>query len=163
MSSPLRQLGCACASCDRGIVTTPLDLPSLLIPPDDSPADKLDAFISHRLYEAGIWPSARTSDGVAAFRVVDRSADRLSVCGRIWDIGQTVHPFWLVIERNPLDPTRVTWALYFEPDVTMLSTRQARDAVDAISDPRDVPWHHTLGGEGSSAGGALVATAGSIG
>ena len=127
------------------------------------PPDALEAFISQRLYDEGIWPSARTSDGVASFRVVEQSAGRLGVCGRIWDIGQTVHSFWLVIERDPLEPTRVTWTLYFEPDVTMLSPRQARDAIDAINEPADVPWQHTLKGHAAIAGGALVASAGRSG
>ncbi len=40
----------------------------------------------------------------------------------------------------------MTWTLYFEPDVTMLSPRQARDAIDAINEPAEVPWQHTLKG-----------------
>lgn len=79
-------------------------------------------------------------------RVVERTPTRLRACGRIWDIDQTLHSFWLDVARAHPFPERITWTLYFDIDVTSTGERRARNAIDAIEDPGNVTWVVTLEG-----------------
>jgi hypothetical protein len=59
------------------------------------PRDAIELFISRVLFEAGVWSSPRTSDGIPSFRIIERGLTRLRVCGQIWQIDHTRHLFWL--------------------------------------------------------------------
>src|SRR5262249_36011168 len=75
--------------------------------------DALDLFVSHRLFEADVWESPRTSDGIPHLRIVESAPERMRLCGRIYTIDQVLHSFWLDLEREP-DGSAVSWALFFD-------------------------------------------------
>jgi len=114
--------------------------------------DALDAFIGHRLFEAKVWASPRTSDGITHLRVVECEPERLRVCGRIFEIDQTLHSFWLDLEREH-SGSGVTWALYFD---VAGSPRTQQNAIDTYDDAREIDWRVALAGRGEFRNGALV-------
>lgn len=118
----------------------------LALEPAGDLSDTLERFVARALFDGGVWSSPRTSDGVTSYRVVERTPMRLRVCGRIWEIDQTLRSFWLDLARAHALPERVTWTLYFDVDVASVGERRARDAVDVVQDPGDVPWVTTLEG-----------------
>jgi hypothetical protein len=121
----------------------PIDLVALV--PLDPPWGSLDAFVGACLCDGGIWKSPRTSDGIQGLsRVLARGPDTLRVCGRIYEIDQTVHPFWLELYRDA-SGHQVSWLLYF--DVASLIPRRARGAVDSCEDPDSIDWIARLAGE----------------
>ena len=121
--------------------------------------DALDRFVSTCLADAGVWASPRTSDGVQNIdRVLDRSPERLQICGRIWSIDQVLHTFWLELQREAADG-QMTWALYF--DVAASSPRRARNAVHDHDRPEDIHWVATLAGEAAIRDGMLLPVPGS--
>jgi hypothetical protein len=118
-----------------------VQLSALLLPTGDGePADALDAFVSLRLFEGGAWSSPRVSDGIDSFRVVRESPTHLEVAGRIWDIDQVLHSFWLVVQRAEAEALTVAWTLYFEPDIGGTTSRRARNAIHAIDTPDQIAW-----------------------
>jgi hypothetical protein len=106
----------------------------------------LESFISHRLYEAGVWSSPRTSDGVSSYRVVERGPGGMRLCGRIWEIDQTQHSFCVDVEWQEGARPGATWRLFFDIDDTAMSPRRAHLAIDAIDDPTQVQWRVALTG-----------------
>ena len=114
----------------------------------DSTADleaPLEAFVAFTLFDAGIWPTPRTSDGLQSTRVVEWGPKRVRVCGKIWSIDQTLHVFWFDADDRTV-PTSTAWALYLDVDKTSMNARLARHVLDLIQDPSDVPWLVTLTG-----------------
>lgn len=109
--------------------------------------ESLERFVGERLETAGEWSSWRTSDGITSHRVVERAPDRVVLCGTICTIEQTLHPFWLIVERDRAAPDRPTWSLFFDVDTTLVSPRRARDAVQ-VSRPDELHWRVTLSGAG---------------
>jgi hypothetical protein len=109
------------------------------------PRDAIELFVARALFGAGLWSSPRRSDGIASYRIVEQEPTRIRVCGKIWEIDQTLHPFWLDVEHHAA-PAFSTWTLYFDIDATLASTRRARLALDTILDPGDVTWRVTLTG-----------------
>lgn len=110
------------------------------------PEDALDAFLSLRLFEGGAWSSPRVSDGVDSFRVVRESPTELHLAGRIWDIDQVLHSFWLVLRRDEAESVDVAWTLYFEPDIGGTTSRRSRHAIHAIDDPDQIAWRGVFEG-----------------
>jgi hypothetical protein len=100
----------------------------------------LEQFVSRALADAGVWSSPRVSDGVMSYRMVDRASTRMRMNGRIWDIDQKLHPFWLDVERGGAPGAPATWTLYFDIDTASLSPRRARKVLDTIQDPTDIAW-----------------------
>jgi hypothetical protein len=124
---------------------------SALIPLEPGSA-ALEWFIGTCLFEAGVWASPRTSDGVNAIeRVLERGLDVLRGCGTIWEIDQSLHAFWLEIERTG---DRFAWRLYY--DVIASSERRARNAMSNHDRPEDLEWRATLAGEATVEGNALT-------
>jgi hypothetical protein len=109
-------------------------------------AATLAAFVSQRLFEAGVWSSPRVSDGVSSYRVMERGRGALRLCGRIWDIDQSQHSFWLDLEWEPGDKQGANWKLFFGVDETAMSPRRARLAIDCIEAPNQVTWRVALTG-----------------
>ena len=118
---------------------------------EEDQADSLDLFISERLYEANVC----ASDGISWLRIVEREPERVRVCGRIYAIEQTLHVFWLDLEREP-SGIGVTWVLYF--DVVADSPRRTRNAIDLHSHANEIDWRITLAGRGEVREGTLVVT-----
>lgn len=110
------------------------------------PEDALDAFVSLRLFEGVAWSSPRVSDGIDSFRVVRESATELHLAGRIWDIDQVLHSFWLVLRRDEAESVDVAWTLYFDPDIGGTTSRRARNAIHAIDAPEQIEWRGTFEG-----------------
>ena len=128
------------------------DLRTLFVlePPDTG---ALASFVSHRLFEAGIWESPRSSDGIEQVRVVECQPARLSVCTRIFHIDQTLHWFWLDLARaNP--GTKISWTLHF--DFVHGPSRRDRDAIHLCHRADDITWRVSLTGEGEIRDGKLV-------
>lgn len=98
-------------------------------------------FIGERLTDAGVWRSARISDGIGAMRTVEKSQSHARFCGQIWDIDQTLRTFWLDFANSNDD---IEWTLYFDPIET--SPRRARNLVHALARPDEVDWRVTLSG-----------------
>jgi hypothetical protein len=115
--------------------------------------DALESFISERLFDANVWESPRTSDGIEQLRIVEREPERLRVCGRIFAIDQTLHCFWLDIERSD---GGVTWALYFEAITE--SPRRERNAIATIVRHQDIVWQVALSGHAQVRDGVPAAT-----
>jgi hypothetical protein len=116
-----------------------------LISVEPGRTDALDWFIGSCLCEGGIWESPRTSDGINAIeRVLERGPDTLRVAGRIWEINQSLHTFWLELHRND-GSERFGWALYF--DVIQTSERRARNALSNHEDAEEIEWRVKLVGE----------------
>src|SRR5262249_3608575 len=107
----------------------------------------------HRLFEADVWESPRTSDGIPHLRIVESAPERMRLCGRIYTIDQVLHSFWLDLEREP-DGSAVSWALFF--DVVADSPRRERDAIDVHDQASDIDWRVTLTGQGELRDGTLV-------
>lgn len=130
-----------------------------LLPLAPGRTDSLDWFIGSCLTDGGPWASPRTSDGISNVdRVLERGPDVLRVCGRIWNIEQTLHTFWLEIARHG-EQDRFGWFLYF--DVAESSARRARNALDNHDVPNDIEWHARLAGEAMVQGDALAIVSGS--
>jgi hypothetical protein len=87
-------------------------------------------------------------------RVVEYLPERIRVCGRIFEIDQTLHSFWLDMRRGTAG---VTWELHF--DVVAASPRRERNAIDTFDDPQEIEWRITLSGAGEVQHGTLVVTA----
>lgn len=116
-----------------------------LISVEPGRTDALDWFIGSCLCEGGIWESPRTSDGIHAIeRVLERTPDILRVAGRIWEIDQSLHTFWLQLKRND-GAVRFGWVLYF--DVIESSERRARNALSNHEDAEEIEWRVKLVGE----------------
>lgn len=132
---------------------------SALLPLEPNRTDALDWFIGSCLTDGGLWDSPRTSDGIRNVdRVLERSPDVLRVCGRIWDIAQTLHTFWLEIARGD-ERDQFEWFLYF--DVAETSERRARNAFDNHSLADEIEWHAKLTGEAMLRGETLAIVTGS--
>ena len=133
------------------LVGVELDLRSLFsLEPSETHA--LEAFIASRLFEQGVWESRRVSDGVEHARAVEWSAERVRVCGRIYEIDQTLRSFWLDLERTPSG--NVAWALHF--DVVADSRGHARNAIDIHDRAEGIDWCVDLAGHAVLRDGALV-------
>lgn len=128
-------------------------------PVEGGRTDALDAFVSACLCDAGVWATPRESDGIPTVdRVLERGPARLRVCARIYTIDQTLHPFWLEVERDP-SGERATWILYL--DVVERSERQAQRALATCDRPEDLAWRVILAGEAAPLGGSLRPVPGS--
>lgn len=110
---------------------------------DSGETDALESFICQRLFQANIWESVRTSDGIPHLRIVEYAPERVRICGRIFTIDQALHSFWLDIE--PTGRGGVSWALYF--DVVAASPRHERNAIDTFDQPEKINWRVTLTGK----------------
>lgn len=131
---------CVAGQGAEGTLVRVIAIDDLLTALEGDPRDALESFLARALHDGGVWPSPRMSDGVASYRVVNRTRVRASVCGKIWSVDQTLHAFWLDVECGDA----VTWVLYFDADTTMLSAPRARNFLDTIQDPAEAPWVHTL-------------------
>jgi len=118
----------------------------VLIPEENAAADKLESFIADALYRADIWNSPRTSDGITFWRVVERDPTRVRFSGRIYEIAQVVHSFWLDLERDKGRPEQVNWALYFDIIPGSWSPRRTSMAAEAIDVPEQAEWRVALKG-----------------
>ncbi len=113
---------------------------------DSSLRSALERFVARALFQGRVWDSTRTSDGVSAYRVVERTATRLRICGEIWEINQSRRLFWLEVERSR-PGSGFAWSVRF--DARFESERCARSAVTALERPDGVEWTRTVeGGEG---------------
>jgi hypothetical protein len=112
----------------------------------DLSRQSLESFIANRLYDAGVWPSPRASDGIASHREIERTPDLLRVCGEVWHIDQTRHTFWLDVTWEHGPQYRATWTLFFSIDTTGMTPRRARQAIEVIQEPEQVSWRATLTG-----------------
>jgi hypothetical protein len=86
----------------------------------------------------------RWSDAVEWYRVVERTPERVRVCGKVFDVEeQGLHPFWLDVVR---DGARTHWTLRIDVDPTSMTARRASHVLDLIRDPTEVVWLVTLEG-----------------
>lgn len=128
-----------------------LDLRTLSLEADHT--GQVEAFIADRLVAAGVWASARTSDGIAHLRVVERSQEISRVCGHIYTIDQDLHSFWLDLVRDT-DPLQLRWALYF--DLIEPSPRRQRNAILVHDRGDELDWKVALSGTAVVRDGVLV-------
>jgi hypothetical protein len=120
---------------------------------------ELEWFIGRCLFEGGIWESPRTSDGINGIeRVLERGPDVLRAHGKIWEIDQSIHAFWLEIERAGTSD-RFVWRLYY--DVIASSERRARDAPSNHDRPEDIEWRARLEGDATVQDSVLAIVPGS--
>jgi hypothetical protein len=103
---------------------------------------ELESFIGERLTDAGVWKAPRTSDGISLLREVERAVALVRFCGQIWQIDQTLHTFWLDVERVEQE---LRWTLYFDPIID--SPRRARNAAYSVTGPEVVEWRVTVSGK----------------
>jgi hypothetical protein len=128
----------------------------ILIPEEEAAAYKLEFFIADTLYQADIWDSYRASDGVEFWRVVERDPTRVRLSGRIDEISQVVHTFWLDLERDEGRPERVNWTLYFDIIPGSWSPRRISMAAEVIDVPEQAEWQFVLKGSAVVQAGTLV-------
>jgi hypothetical protein len=129
----------------------------MLLPQEGSAAEALERFIADVLHQAGDWGSPRTSDGISAWRVVERGPTRVRLAGRIHEISQTVSSFWLDLERDGKRPEQVHWTLYFDVVPGPRSPRRADIATDLIGAPEEAEWRVTRMGVATVQDAVLVA------
>jgi hypothetical protein len=118
-----------------------ISLPHLFDPQTEVSRSELESFIGNRLADAGAWDAPRTSDGISVLCEIERTDFVARFCGQIWSIDQTLHTFWLDIERSH---DELGWTLYF--DSLIDSPRRARNAGYALTRPDEVEWRVTLSG-----------------
>lgn len=129
----------------------------VLIPEENAAADKLDNFIADALYRADIWDSWSASDGVEFCRVVERNPTRVRLSGRIWEISsQTVHTFWLDLEKDVGRPDEVNWTLYFDIIPGAWSPRRISTIAEVIDVPEQAEWRVALKGAAMVQAATLV-------
>jgi hypothetical protein len=109
----------------------------------------LEGFLGQCLHRTGVWRSPRVSDGIVACRVVVADARRLRACGRLWEIDQTQHAFWLDLEDDPLEPDCMRWTLHY--DIVRSSRRShatvgSIDAIEQVDRPEQIEWRITSSG-----------------
>jgi len=111
-------------------------------------ANALALFVSERLFEAGVWRSARASDGVAAYRVVLLTGESARLKGRIWLVAdQTQKTFWLDLEEANRSSEFIRWTLYF--DISSFGRGRERNlltAFEVLDAPENAVWRTTLSG-----------------
>lgn len=130
-----------------------------LVSVDPVRAQALDWFIGSCLSEGGIWESPRTSDGLHAIvRVLERGPDALRVCGRVYQIDQTIHAFWLELHRDGVED-RFSWFLCF--DIAEPSARRTKNALDNHDRFEEIEWRVKLAGEAVVDDGSLTILPGS--
>jgi hypothetical protein len=129
----------------------------ILIPQEDSPALELEGFIADVLYRAGVWNSPRVSDGISLLRVVERSSMLARIGGKIHEISQEVHSFWLELKRDENRPEQFNWMLYFDIVLDSLTPRRVATAIEAIDLPEQVSWRIALTGAATSQDAAPLA------
>jgi hypothetical protein len=123
---------------------------------EDAAADKLEKFIADALYRADIWDDPRTSDGITFWRVVERDPTRVRLSGRIYEISQVVHTFWLDLERDKERPEQVNWTLYFDIIPGSWSPRRISMAAEVIDVPEQVGWQFAIKGSAVVQAATLV-------
>jgi hypothetical protein len=129
----------------------------ILIPEEDAAAYKLEVFIADALYRADIWDLWSASDGVEFCRVVECNPTRVRLSGRISEISsQTVHTFWLDLERDVGRPEEVNWTLYFDIIPGAWSPRRISTIAEAIHAPEQAEWQVTLKGSAVVQAATLV-------
>ena len=135
-------------------------LPDLtaLIPADGGRSDALEAFVSGCLVDGGVWEAPRESDGIVQNRILERTPDRLRLCGRIYSIDQALHTYWLDVTRDAAGPGAV-WILYF--DAIAYTERQERNAWVAADRAEQLEWRVVLAGTASFGDGGVVPRVGS--
>jgi len=119
----------------------------------DDDTGPLEQFIGARLVAAGLWHSARTSDGIASVRVLERGPAIVRLCGHMYTIDQTLHAFWLELVPEG-GACSVRWTLYFGIDEP--SARRRRDAILVHDHPEDLDWNVTLSGTAVVRDGSLI-------
>jgi len=123
---------------------------------EDGQTKALEFFISGRLFEAGLWNSWRSSDGIQYLRVVQCEPACVRVCGRIYEVrDQSLHIFWLDLKRAT-SGTGVRWTLYF--DAPAPTNRHERDAIYMSDRAEDFSWAFVLAGDAQVRDGTLVVT-----
>jgi hypothetical protein len=129
----------------------------VLIPEENAAADKLERFIEDVLDRAGVWDSWSGSDGVEFCRVVECNPTRVRLSGRISEItSQTVHTFWLDLERDMGQPEEVNWTLYFDIIPGAWSPRRISTIAEAIEAPEQAEWRVALKGAAMVKAATLV-------
>jgi hypothetical protein len=129
-----------------------------LVPLDGGHLDALEGFVSGCLVDGDVWGAPRESDGIRDNRVLERSPDRLRVCGRIYTIDQALHIYWLEVTRDA-PSSGATWVLCF--DAKVRSEREARNTWISAARAEDLEWRVVLAGEASIHGSTLAPIAGS--
>jgi hypothetical protein len=123
------------------------DLDALLTgEPGNEPKAALERFLGRTLFEAGVWPSARNSDGIAMVRTIEHVASRLRSCGKVLTIDQKQHVFCLDVRDDDASPPARRWTLYFDIDPSSATARRARLAVESMNSPDEFSWLVTLTG-----------------
>src|SRR5215813_12903929 len=128
----------------------------ILLPEEDADAYKLEVFIADALYRADIWDSYRASDGITFWRVVERDPTRVRLSGRIYEISQVVHTFWLDLERAKGRPERVNWTIYFDIIPGSWSPRRISMAAEVIDVPEQAEWQFVIKGSAVVQAATLV-------
>lgn len=71
----------------------------------------LDDFVAARLAAAGVWESPRISDGMVYLRVLHAAPSSVLVCGRIYEIDQSLHAF---IFEAKLEGALMHWRIGYD-------------------------------------------------
>ncbi len=112
----------------------------------ENPHRVLEDIVTRVLYRRDVWEWG-ASDGLVSYRVTEHSPTRVRLRGKIIEITkQTLHAFWLDVDRDDAAPGRLHWTLYFDIDPTGLSERRVRNLIDAIDEPGQIAWRTTLRG-----------------
>jgi hypothetical protein len=128
----------------------------LLVPRADAAPEALELFIARVLHRGGVWEHPRRSDGIEGWRAVERSPSLLRLGGRIFEIDQSLHTFWLELEAG-IGAASVQWRLYF--DVVGRPFQRVADALDVLDSAEQADWRLALAGTAKVEGEALVVEA----
>jgi hypothetical protein len=80
------------------------------------------------------------SDGISFWRVVERGATRLRIAGNIWHIAQTIHAFWLDLERQAPGSDELHYSFYFDVVPGPGSPRRIDLVAESIDYADEAEW-----------------------
>ena len=87
----------------------PIDLAQRFASQEDMSA--LEDFVAARLAAGGVWESPRVSDGMVYLRVIHAAPSSVLVCGRIYEIDQSLRAF---IFEAKLEGAHVRWRIGYD-------------------------------------------------
>lgn len=118
----------------------------------DRACDAADSLLGVLLAAAGIWESARTSDGVLSCRVVNADESSLLACGKVWEISQVLERYCFELLR---DGDQLRWTVHYAVPDDEPRHRRAVDLIEA-TDPLTLAWRASASGVARMADHALV-------
>jgi hypothetical protein len=79
-------------------------------------------------------------------RVVEHGATEARIAGNIWDICQSLHAFWLELERQNPESDELQWSFYFDAVPGPRGPRRIDLVAEAIDRADQTEWRVVVTG-----------------